>query len=231
MNTIFILSLKDFFSAKFLKFALLPFIFSALILAFLFYIGFGYLLDYLYYLSNDGIFTSLMGFKIISLSFGLLGILVGSVFSIYLSVFLALFILSFLTPFIVKTLKQKYNYPDSQGLSNFYVFKEGLWIFMKFCLLFCFATLILILPFVGFFVYYFVLYYLFHKILVLDVASCILNKEDFQDLKQKANLELILITFAFYFLACVPFLGLLLQVFFVIFLSHYLYQKYFKTIS
>ncbi|OIU08216.1 hypothetical protein AW224_04680, partial [Campylobacter jejuni] len=91
------------------------------------------------------------------------------------------------------------------------------------------CTLALFLPFINIFVYYLAFYYLFHKLLMIDVTSTILDKESFKNFHSDFSpLEFKFSTLCFYLLSSVPLLGLFLQVFFVIFLTHLGYQRILK---
>ncbi|EAL6559009.1 hypothetical protein DYU72_08320, partial [Campylobacter jejuni] len=84
-------------------------------------------------------------------------------------------------------------------------------------------------PFINIFVYYLAFYYLFHKLLMIDVTSTILDKESFKNFYSDFSpLEFKFSTLCFYLLSSVPFLGLFLQVFFMIFLTHLGYQRILK---
>lgn len=94
---------------------------------------------------------------------------------------------------------------------------------------FYFSADTLFLPFINIFVYYLAFYYLFHKLLMIDVTSTILDKESFKNFHSDFSpLEFKFSTLCFYLLSSVPLLGLFLQVFFVIFLTHLSYQRILK---
>ncbi|MFK0456220.1 hypothetical protein ACISNZ_07985, partial [Campylobacter jejuni] len=97
------------------------------------------------------------------------------------------------------------------------------------CIRVMLCTLALFLPFINIFVYYLAFYYLFHKLLMIDVTSTILDKESFKNFHSDFSpLEFKFSTLCFYLLSSVPLLGLFLQVFFVIFLTHLSYQRILK---
>ncbi len=96
--------------------------------------------------------------------------------------FLALFITSFLTPFIAKEINQKYyHYDNTNEVSTLKTIFEIFKIFIKFIGILLLCTLALFLPFINIFVYYLAFYYLFHKLLMIDVTSTILDKESFKN--------------------------------------------------
>ena len=225
------LSLNDFFTKKFLNFALLPLFFSLLLFGLLAYFGFSALLGFFDELFGADPEASMFAF-IYSLAFvqiviAILSFLSASFVVVFASVFLAIFIVSFLTPFICKALNDKYyRHARTDSVSTTAVLLKTLWILCKFALFALIATLALLLPFINLFVYYVVVYYLFHKLLLLDVASNMLSKAEFNAFYARTSpLEFKFTTLCFYLLASVPFVGLFLQVFFVIFLTHLFYQR------
>lgn len=231
MSQILKLSLRDFFTKKFLNFALLPLFLSFIVLCILAYFGFSALLSFFDELFSGDPAASWLAF-IYSLAFvqiliTVLSYICASFIVVFTSVFFAIFIVSFLTPFICKEINAKYyHYECTKSVSNFAIFTKMLWIFCKFIIFFGIATLLLLVPFINIFVYNIVVYYLFHKLLLLDVASNTLSQDEFTQFYMKNSpLEFKLSTLCFYLLAFVPFAGLFLQVFFVIFLTHLFYQR------
>ncbi|TKX28382.1 EI24 domain-containing protein [Campylobacter estrildidarum] len=227
------LSLQDFFSFKFLKFSFIPLICSIIFIGILVIFGFSFLLDYfhsLFSVSEDSFWAWLYAFHFVQILITIISFLFSGFIVVFASVFLALFITSFLTPFIVKEINQKYyHYEKTDEISTFRVFFEIFKIFIKFSLFFILCTLALFLPFVNLFVYYFVFYYLFHKLLILDITSSVLDQQNFKSFNAKFSpFEFKFSTLCFYLLSSVPLLGLFLQVFFVIFLTHLSYQKILK---
>lgn len=225
------LSLRDFCTKKFLNFALLPFFFSLVLFAILAYFGFSALLEFFDELfgkdSENSVFAFIYSLAFVQIFIAILSVLSASFIVIFASVFFAIFIVSFLTPFICKAINEKYyHHPLKKPISTTKILLKTLWILAKFVLFFFIATFLLLVPFVNLFVYYVVVYYLFHKLLILDVASNVLNIDEFTLFYTKTSpLEFKFTTLCFYLLACVPFAGLFLQVFFVIFLTHLFYQK------
>lgn len=231
MTEILKLSLNDFFTKKFLNFALLPLAFSLVLFGVLAYFGFGALLGFFDELFGGDPAASWFAF-VYSLAFvqiliAVLSFLSASFVVVFASIFLAIFVVSFLTPFICKAIDEKYyHHAPKDSVSTLVILGKTLWILCKFALFFALATLLLLVPFVNFLVYYVVVYYLFHKLLLLDVASSVLSKDEFTSFYAKSSpLEFKFATLCFYLLAFVPLAGLFLQVFFVIFLTHLFYQN------
>ncbi|EAH7988386.1 EI24 domain-containing protein [Campylobacter jejuni] len=227
------LAIKDFFSFKFLKFALIPLIFSLVLMLFLGVLGFSALLDYfnsLFSVGEDSFWAWFYALHFVQILITIISFLFSGFIVVFASVFLALFITSFLTPFIAKEINQKYYHYDSiNEVSTLKTIFEFFKIFIKFIGILLLCTLALFLPFINIFVYYLAFYYLFHKLLMIDVTSTILDKESFKNFHSDFSpLEFKFSTLCFYLLSSVPLLGLFLQVFFVIFLTHLSYQRILK---
>ncbi|HDZ4932300.1 EI24 domain-containing protein [Campylobacter jejuni] len=227
------LAVKDFFTLKFLKFALIPLIFSLLFMLFLGALGFSALLDYfnsLFSVGEDSFWAWFYALHFVQILITIISFLFSGFIVIFASVFLALFITSFLTPFIAKEINQKYyHYDNINEVSTLKTIFEIFKIFIKFIGIFLLCTLALFLPFINIFVYYLAFYYLFHKLLMIDVTSTILDKESFKNFHSDFSpLEFKFSTLCFYLLSSVPLLGLFLQVFFVIFLTHLGYRRILK---
>lgn len=227
------LAIKDFFTLQFLKFALIPLVFSFILMVFLAVFGFSALLNYfnsLFSVGEDSFWAWFYALHFVQILITLISVLFSGFVIIFASVFLALFITSFLTPFIAKEINQKYyHYDNINEVSTLKTIFEIFKIFIKFIGIFLLCTLALFLPFINIFVYYLAFYYLFHKLLMIDVTSTILDKESFKNFYSDFSpLEFKFSTLCFYLLSSVPFLGLFLQVFFMIFLTHLGYQRILK---
>lgn len=227
------LAIKDFFTLQFLKFALIPLVFSFILMVFLAVFGFSALLNYfnsLFSVGEDSFWAWFYTLHFVQILITIISFLFSGFIVVFASVFLALFITSFLTPFIAKEINQKYyHYDNINEVSTLKTIFEIFKIFIKFIGIFLLCTLALFLPFINIFVYYLAFYYLFHKLLMIDVTSTILDKESFKNFHSDFSpLEFKFSTLCFYLLSSVPLLGLFLQVFFVIFLTHLAYQKILK---
>ncbi|EGD3507173.1 hypothetical protein H6Y30_000518 [Campylobacter jejuni] len=227
------LAIKDFLSLKFLKFTLIPLIFSLILMLFLGVLGFSALLDYfnsLFRVGEDSFWAWFYALHFVQILITIISFLFSGFIVVFASVFLALFITSFLTPFIAKEINQKYyHYNNTNEVSTLKTIFEIFKIFIKFIGILLLCTLALFLPFINIFVYYLAFYYLFHKLLMIDVTSTILDKESFKNFHSDFSpLEFKFSTLCFYLLSSVPLLGLFLQVFFVIFLTHLGYQRILK---
>ncbi|EAK5244164.1 hypothetical protein CA556_06085 [Campylobacter coli] len=227
------LAIKDFFTLQFLKFALIPLTFSFILMIFLAIFGFSFLLDYfnsLFSVGEDSFWAWFYALHFVQILITLISVLFSGFVIIFASVFLALFITSFLTPFIAKEINQKYyHYNNTNEVSTLKTIFEIFKIFIKFIGILLLCTLALFLPFINLFVYYLAFYYLFHKLLMLDITSSVLDKENFKIFNTQAStFEFKFSTLCFYLLSSIPLLGIFLQVFFVIFLTHLAYQRILK---
>lgn len=231
MPSVLSLSLRDFFTKKFLKFALLPLFFGALLLALLSYFGFYWLIDYFSAMfgANEGssFLAWLYSLAIFKILIAISGFLFSSFVVVFASVFIAFLIVAFLTPFIAKEINAKYYHHElTSPVSLWSVLLKMGAICLKFLFFFVCASLLLLIPFINLFIYYFVFYYLFHKLLMLDVASSVLNTDEYKAFYAKSSpFEFKFATLCFYLCSSTPLLGLFLQVFYVIFLSHLFYQR------
>lgn len=222
------LAFKDFFTFRFLMFSLAPLICSSILF-------FGLLSYIIHWISeiniDDNTFNFFLGIYIahaIQIAILLFTGIGGGFLALHLSVFFALFIVSFLTPFVVKEINLKhYNYIKLDEVSFvkliFILFKY----FLKFFILFFFALIFYTIPIINLFapiIMFFVMFYFYYHFLIIDVASCVLNKDDFL-LFNPYKYEYLISIFIFYVICNIPVLGFFLQVFFVIFLAHLMFNK------
>ena len=141
-ENLLILSMKDFFSPKMLKFTLLPFVISMIIMYILFFLLAGAGLDALgtfdvqstqtsiqngiphtetltAQLEGTAIIKFLMSHAITSWIATFLIYAVGGFFTLYLSIIVAILVIGFLTPYVLKELQLKhYNDIEMIGYSN-----------------------------------------------------------------------------------------------------------------
>lgn len=231
MNNI-ILSIKDFFTFKFLLFSLAPLIVSSI----LFFGFFSYILSELSNIALDEndfhFFLSVYIIATINFLLYIFTTIFGGYLMIHLSIFFALFITSLLTPFIVSEINKKhYKYNKKDEVSFFATIIIMIKIFFKFIILFLLSSILLLVPIVNIiapFIIFCVLFYLYYKILITDVASCVLNKDDFFKFNY-TNFNYVIPVFIFYLLSHIPILGFILQVFIIIFITHLLFQKELKS--
>ncbi len=102
------------------------------------------------------------------------------------------------------------------------------WIVLK-TLLWTTLMFLLLSPLVFIPLFNFVLlvpvFYLFHKLLVLDVASMINSKEEYLSLKKLYAGQMRGISLICFALTVIPFLGVVIYPYYVIVMSHFLFRK------
>ncbi|RBQ29840.1 EI24 domain-containing protein [Aliarcobacter vitoriensis] len=236
-------SVKDFFSSKMLKIALIPLIVSMIILYVIFFgmasIGIEalrtvaqtaqeggeviidenapfYIIWFTYFI------VFMFKYSITSWLAGILFYTVGTVFIFHISVILTLFIIGFLTPMIVEVLHKKdYSHLELKPFGNIRnaITNSLKAIFVMIFLYILFIPLYFI-PLVNIVALYLPLYYFFHKLLNFDVGSTILSKDEYQKIYTDNSSSFRFRTLALYFLATIPFITLFVAVFYVTYLSN-----------
>jgi hypothetical protein len=245
-NNILALSIKDLFTSKMIKYSILPFILSMLILYILFFVVAGIGLDQLdstmhvestqttiengvphtdsftATLENTAIIKFLMSSAVTSWIATFLVYTIGSVLMLYFSIFVALLVIGFMTHMILKELRQR-HYPDVElvGHSNFL---DGIlltlkWVLIMFVLFMVFIPLYFI-PILNIVAFNFPLYYFFHKMIIYDVSSTICTKEEALTIKAQYGNTLRLKTLILYLISLIPFVIFFATVFYVIYLGH-----------
>lgn len=244
-ENLLILSVKDFLSPKMLKFVLLPFIISMIIMYILFFLLAGAGLDALgtfdmqttetsiqngiphtetisTQLEGTAIIKFLMSHAITSWMATFLVYAVGGFFTLYLSIIVAILVIGFLTPYVLKELQLRhYNDIKMIGYSNMLtalllVLK---WASIMLLLFFLFIPLYFI-PVVNIVAFNFPLYYFFHKVLTFDIASTICTKEENNLIKFRNANELRLKTLGLYLISLIPFAVFFGAVFYVIYIGN-----------
>lgn len=248
MNTkenLLTLSIKDFLSMQMLKYALLPFIISMIIMYSLFFLLASAGLDALgsfdvqstqttiengiphteslqAQLEGSAIIKYLMGHAITSWIATFLVYAIGGFFTLYLSIIVAVLVIGFLTPFVLKELQLR-HYRDVEmiGYSNVVtgvlaVFKWALIMLLLFIL---FIPLYFI-PLVNILAFNFPLYYFFHKVMTFDIATNICTKDEDYLMKYKFGMGLRLKTVGLYLISLIPFAIFFGAIFYVIYLGH-----------
>ena len=229
LNKIIQLSLKDFFSAKFLTLSVAPImIVFAIVFGvyFLTDIDFATLLaldstthPYLGWILSFGFIQSFINFFLYIFIWGLL---------VVVSVVLSIIVVGFFTPKIVKEI-QKRHYPHIKLTNQNFTLSNSVFMYLK--VFFIFFTLLLItlplafIPGINLAVLYIPFYYLFHNFLVLDVGSSILSKDEFLKVVKTNKTLFRSTTLTLYLISLIPFSGILLQVFYVIVITHEFFMK------
>lgn len=242
------LSVKDFFTKSMLKIAILPLIFTMIIMLLLFYSAAGYGFEALQLFieqSQNGqetaidqnapfyivwtmyVIAFLFKYSITSWLVGFLVYTVGTIFVMMFSVLLTILIIGFLTPMILKVL-QKRHYSHLE-INGFGTLLSPLWVAFK-------SILIMFLLFILFIPLYFIpiinliainlpIYYFFHKLLTFDVASTILTEDEYKLIHAKKAGAFRFRTLLLYFLSMIPSIMLFSAVFYIIYLGHSYFQE------
>lgn len=237
------LSVKDFFTRPMLKIAILPLVFTLIIMLVMFYMAAGYGFDSLeiyvqqtqngqdvmidenapfYFVWATSLMAFLFKYSITSWLVGFLIYTVGTIFIMMFSVFLTVIIIGFLTPNILKVLHKR-HYPHLQ-INGFGTLLTPILIAVK-------SFIVMILLFILFIPLYFIplvnlvainipFYYFFHKLLNHDVASTILTENEYKYIHYKKANSFRFRTLLLYFLSMIPSLMLFSAVFFIIYLGH-----------
>ncbi len=220
-------SFADFFSAKFLTLSIAPVL---IVFSIIFGVYFVSDMDFLSLSMIDsssswfGWILSIPGISwIVNLFLQLLiwGLL------IVVSVALSIIVVGFFTPKIVKEI-QKRHYQDVK-ISDDFTLAKSLPYYLK--IFFIFFTLLIItlplaiIPGINLAILYIPFYYLFHNFLVLDVGSSIVNPTEFKTIVKNNKALFRSTTLTLYIISLIPLSGILLQVFYVIVISHEFFMK------
>jgi hypothetical protein len=231
-------SLQDFFTKKFLLMSTLPFILTSGILFILLFQFVGELSTWFEthqaatgpnvdWSSITAILKFIFGFAFVQWLLTLVIYFVGSFAVILLTIVIAVVVIGFFTPIVVQTLANR-HYPHLQlkGHGNLLT---TLMFTLKTLMITLFLLILFIplyfIPIIGVIALHFPIYYLFHKLLVFDVASTLNTKEEYKIIRQDAISELRINTFFLFLFSLIPFVGITMQIFFVIVLSHIFFEK------
>ncbi|WP_228568545.1 EI24 domain-containing protein [Campylobacter sputorum] len=239
MIKIFQISLREFLTKKFILLSTLPLIVSVLILGgFLIFGGIEF-----FSMLNDGaksgdfsfideaqypLLTSILAFALTKWLIIAIFYMIGVFFVVIISVVIALIVAGFLTPIVTNHLNQKYyHYHRFEEISFLKSLKLMMIVLLKVCLFLLISIPFLFIPLINLIVVNIPFFYLYYKFMLLDVGSNALNKNDFEILwLRDGGNDFKLSCLVFYIVSLVPFLGLFLQLFFVIFLSNLIYKKH-----
>jgi len=239
------LSIKDLFTSKMIKYSILPFIFSMIIMYVLFFMVAGFGLDQLgsmdvqssqttiqngishtesfqATLEGTALIQFLMSSAITSWIATFLVYTIGTFLTLYFSIFVALIVIGFMTPMILKELQARhYQDVDMVGYSNA---AEGIFVVVKWALamigLFILFIPLYFIPLVNIVAFNFPLYYFFHKVMTYDIASTIATREESKKIMYFNATTLRLKTLGLYLISLIPFVIFFASVFYVIYLGH-----------
>ncbi|MGH1601438.1 EI24 domain-containing protein [Campylobacter majalis] len=242
MIEIFSISLRDFWTKKFIKLTIMPLILSILLLGFAVafsassvseaLIGVIQTGDFGYFnLSDNEIFKIVVSSAILKWFMASIFYLFGAYLVLIVSVFVALFVVGFFTPLVVKEINARHYGLDLSDLpSTTFVMRKMIVEIFKFLGILVVSLPFLVLPFLNFIAISVPFFYLYYKFLLIDVASNVLNDIKFRlALLEGGTMAFAISCLVFYILCLVPFVGLFFQLFFIIFLTHLLFYKYHKV--
>lgn len=244
-NSTFILSIKDLLTAKMLKYSLLPFVLSMLVLYVLFFIIAGAGLEQVGSMNIQSSTTSiengvphtdnfsatlegtalvkfLMSHAITSWIATFLVYTIGSFLTLYFSIFVALIIVGFLTPTILREIQRR-HYSDIEMVGHSNIF-ESIFLMIKWMLTMLLMFIVFVplyfIPIVNIVVFNLPLYYFFHKVMTYDISSTICSKEEALKIKFFNATALRLKTLSLYLISLIPFVVFFASVFYIIYLGH-----------
>lgn len=246
-NSIFLISLRDFFTPKMLKYAVSPFVVTMIVMYILFFYFAGSMLGHLHEASlhivqsqstiangieqsntvvsnyeGSAILTFLMSHILTAWMFSILFYVVGGMIIFVISLVIAVVVISFLTPLILKDLQQK-HYPDVQMRGEDGILSAIWHIFISFVislLLFVLFIPLYFVPFLNIIMLNLPMYYLFHSILTYDVSSNIVTPNENKQILYFSGTKIKMRTLLLYIISLIPFAILFAGVFYVIFLGH-----------
>ncbi|HIP19964.1 MAG TPA: EI24 domain-containing protein [Sulfurimonas sp.] len=244
-NSTLALSLKDLFTAKMLKYSLLPFVLSMIILYILFFVVAGIGLDSLGSMDVSSSTTSiengvphtdtfqatlegtalikwLMSSAITSWIATFLVYTIGSFLTLYFSIFVALIVVGFLTPTILREIQRR-HYSDVEMIGHSNI-AEALYLTVRWALAMIIMFIVFIplyfIPLVNIVAFNLPLYYFFHKMMTYDIGSTICTREENMKIKFFHATTLRLKTLGLYLISLIPFVVFFASVFYIIYLGH-----------
>jgi len=244
-QNILLLSIKDFLTPKMLKYALLPFVITIVLMYLIFFVIAGIGVDNLATLDlqstqttmqngiphTESIIAKLQGLDLIKYltSFAITSWIatfliyaIGGFLTIYVSIFIALIVIGFLTPLVMRELQRRhYNDVEMVGHSNilysiFFLIKWSLTMLLLFIVLIPFYFI----PLVNIVAFNLPLYYFFHKMLTFDISSNICTQEEDKQIRFFSKNSLRLKTLGLYLISLIPFAIFFGAIFYVIYLGN-----------
>ena len=229
------LSLKDLFTPKFITLSILPLAFSALIIAAIAMFGGRELCEALNAaipgeagaLAEYPMLAKILNLGIAKWLIGAIFYAVGAYLVVMLSVFCALAVAGFLTPMIAREINRRHYRVDEAQLANVGLARQTALmgkILLKFILIALICLPILAVPALNFLALHPAFFYLYYSLLFIDVAPNALSRHKFElYLPGYGGYKFKAAALCFYLLCLVPIFGLFLQVFFVIYFSHFFF--------
>lgn len=235
------LSLKDFISSELLKIAILPFVITMIIIYTIFFSTASIVIDNIDNIqieqtstnvggfnnnANDTIVDNIANFFIkstaISWIINIFIYSIGTIAMLYFSIFISLIVIGFLTPYILAKIRDK-HYKDIDFKGDISIVDTILYLLKSIAIMVILFFVLIpfyFIPIINIFAINFPLYYMFHKLLNFDVATTILDKQTLIRFKQIHSKNLRLRTLKLYLLSLIPFMSLILPVYYVVYIGH-----------
>lgn len=244
-KNILLLSIKDFFTTRMLKYALLPFIATIILMYILFFVVAGIGIDNLAtldvqstqttmqngvphtesltaQLQGSEIIKYLMSFAVTSWIATFLIYAIGGFLTLHASIFVAVIIIGFLTPLVMRELQRR-HYPDVEMIGHSNIL-EVLFSIIKWTAVMIVLFILLVpfyfIPLVNIIAFNFPLYYFFHKMLTFDVSSNLCTAEEDKQIKFFNKNSIRAKTLLLYVISFIPFVVLFGAIFYVIYLAN-----------
>jgi len=244
-NNVLLLSFKDLFTPKMLKYSVLPFVGTVLLMYVIFFWIAGVGLESLgsmdvqttetsiqngvphtesfaAQLEGTAIIKFLMSHAVTSWIATFLVYTIGSFLVLYVSIFATIIIIGFMTPLVLREIQRR-HYQDVEiiGHSNLAMALLNVvkWVAVMIFLFIVMVPLYFI-PVVGLLAFNLPMYYFFHKMMTYDVSSTICTKEEDKKIKYFHSTTLRLKTLALYLISLIPFAIFFTAIYFVIYLGH-----------
>ena len=244
-NSVLLLSIKDLFTPRMLKYSVLPFVGTIVLMYILFFWMAGVGLESLgsmdvqttetsiqngiphtesfsAQLEGTAIIKFLMSHAITSWIATFLVYTVGSFLVLYVSIFATIVVLGFMTPLVLKELQRR-HYKDVEMVGHSNIAGAMLNV-VKWAAVMIFLFIIMVplyfIPIVGLIAFNFPLYYFFHKMMTYDISSTLCTKEEDKQIRYFHKSTLRLKTLALYLVSLIPFAIFFTAIYFVIYLGH-----------
>ena len=244
--SLLMLSIRDFFTSKMLKYAILPFVATLVVMYILFFVFAGSELDswhtnldinttqttiqngvphtknFSAHVEDSSIIKFLMKYSVTSWLASFLVYAIGGFFVLFASIFLGVIIVGFMTPLVLKELHMRhYNDVKMIGYSNIF---ESVFLVVKWALIMLLLFFILIplyfIPILNIIAFNFPLYYFFHKMLIFDVSSNIATRQENKKLLYYKKGTLRAKTLFLYLISLIPFAIFFGAIFYVVYIGN-----------
>jgi hypothetical protein len=224
------LAVKDFFTKKMLSIAMMPLmiaiVFLVIFLSFFAASFFEWLGSY-FMIDGEGWLVMLFANTIVQSISSVIFYLLSSGVVILLSVIVGLIVVGFLTPQIIKTVRDRHY--GAFELREYGTFSGTLFYYGKVLVIFLVILIVLMplyfFPIVNMIVINIPFFYLFYKMLLRDVSTAVNSKKEAQVIIKENRSKLFTISVVLYGFSLLPFIGVFLSTFFIIYLGHFFIRE------